>query len=85
VFSIKRIIDKYKWDPNKYLNGLRIRYVHRGAANDIKWVNGSDIIRASEGFLEIRGRDERITCIPFHRVNLIKDGEQIIFDRSKLG
>ncbi len=84
VVSIKEIIDKYKWDPNKNLNSLRLRYVHRGAANDIKWVEGRNVIMASEGFLEIRGPDDRITYIPFHRVNLIMDEGIIIFDRSKL-
>ena len=38
MVSIKLIIDNYKWDPDKHLNGLRISYVHRGAANDTKYI-----------------------------------------------
>ena len=84
MVSIKDIINRYKWDPDKELAELTICYVHRGAENDLKWTRGSSVVRASGGFLEIRNEDGSMSHIPFHRVTLIREGGRTIFDRSQL-
>lgn len=81
--SVKDIIDRYKRDENKNILDLLVCYVNRTPTTNLKWVSGRVIVRADAGFLDIRDTNGTMTHVPFHRVTMIKDKGQVIFDRNK--
>ncbi len=83
MVSVKDIVDQYKWDERKNILDLSICYINRTPTTNLAWVNGRAVVRATAGFLELRGNHGNMTYIPFHRVTMIKDKGKIIFDRNK--
>ena len=82
--SVKELIDRYRWDPGKCISDLRICYIHRGAENDEKWVDGGMVKGAARGFMEIDDGRGGIAYIPFHRVKVVTDKGEVIFKRGEL-
>ena len=75
----KLILNEIKWTDKFDLNKIIIYYLHRGAPNNIKILNGNEIVIIGKSFIETNS-----SHIPFHRILKIKYGDKILFDRNKL-
>jgi len=76
--KIREILNELKWQEKYDFNQVEVWYVHRGATNDTKIVNGEDIIAVEKTFLQTND-----ALIPHHRIFKIVYAEQILFDRNK--
>ncbi len=81
----REILNRYRWSRDLSINDLEIYYIHRGAPDDLRMVDGSDITEIGRSFFSV-GPDE--TKIPYHRIVKIKikikikiKGKNTIFDR----
>ena len=72
------ILNKIRWDSIYDIRKLRISYSHRGANENIKFINGGDIISIDKSFFETKNSN-----IPYHRIMIIKYDKKILFDRLK--
>lgn len=61
---LRVLMNKLKW-TEKNLNRFVIRYIHRGAPDDMREVTLSMVAQIGKGWFEISGED---SPIPFHRV-----------------
>ena len=59
----REILNRIKWTGNKKLAEVEVWYVHRGAPNDRKMVEGHRILRLEPSFfiLDARGRETSIS------------------------
>ena len=63
-------MNKLKW-TERDLNRFVIRYIHRGAPDDMREITLSMVARVGKGWFEISGEED--SPIPFHRVLEIID------------
>lgn len=75
--KIRDLLNEIKW--TKDLEKVKIRYIHRGAPNNVKTVSGADIISIGRSFLETA-----TATIPYHRITRILYDDETIFDRWEL-
>jgi len=71
------ILNEIKWRFD--LNRCRVYYIHRGAPEDTKIVEGRAIKNIERGFLVLEGD----VYIPYHRVFRIDYNGKMIFERRK--
>jgi uncharacterized protein (UPF0248 family) len=71
---IRDILNEIKW--TKDLEKVKIWYIHRGALNNIKIINGNEITGIGKSFLETP-----TASIPYHRITKIFYGDEMIFSR----
>lgn len=77
----REILNKLKWTDNPLLENIKIWFIHRGAPDNLKMINGTEII-AMEHFSFIIERDDgKQARIPYHRIKTITYNEAIIFSR----
>lgn len=79
------------WGPREALNELRwrhhdlpgalIHYVHRGAPNDERVVEGARVLRLERSFMVLADRHGE-AWIPYHRVRLITRNGEIVWERK---
>ena len=70
------ILNKLKWHENKDIKKAEIWYVHRGAPQDTKIIQGNEVIDLGISFFKTNNAQ-----IPYHRIFLIKYNDKIIFKR----
>ena len=75
------IFNEIKWRFD--LAKCKVHYIHRGAPDDMKIVDGSLIMDIGRSFLVLHGAFEDV-YIPYHRVLRIEYEDQIVFDRKSL-
>lgn len=78
-YNPRTILNEIKWTDKFDLNKIIIYYLHRGAPDNIKILNGFEIVIIAKSFIETNSSQ-----IPFHRILKIKYGNKILFDRNKL-
>ena len=74
------IFNEIKWRFD--LRMCKIYYIHRGAPDDTKIVDGSAIKNIDRSFLILEGVKEDV-YIPYHRIFRIEFNNRIIFERIK--
>ena len=74
--QIRDVLNKIKW-TTKELSAVEIWYVHRGASDDAKILNGSEITEITSWSLETRD-----STIPYHRIFRITHEGNDIFQRN---
>jgi uncharacterized protein (UPF0248 family) len=78
-YNPKIILNEIKWRDKFDLDKIIIYYLHRGSPNNIKMLNGVEIVKIGKSFIETNS-----SHIPFHRILEIKYGDKILFDRKRL-
>jgi uncharacterized protein len=76
--NVRDILNEIKW--TKDLNTVEIWYIHRGAVNNTKSIQGHEITCIGRSFLETA-----TSAIPYHRITKILYEGRIIFDRYNRG
>ena len=72
--SVRAVLNRIKWSGD--LSAVEVWFVHRGAPNDVKMINGIDIGKVGASFLELEG-----SMIPHHRIFRIVYQGVVVFDR----
>jgi uncharacterized protein (UPF0248 family) len=72
------------WDKSEERNRYTISYIHRGAPEDIRRVNGTYILSVGIGHFEIID-GPNVTLIPFHRILSIKEGNKVLYRKIQGG
>jgi uncharacterized protein (UPF0248 family) len=75
--SIRDILNEIKW--TKDLKQVTVWYIHRGAAGNIKYITGDQIMGIGKSFLQTSN-----AMIPFHRIVKIVLNSQTVFDRQDI-
>lgn len=73
------ILNEIKWTEKFDEKIIIIYYLHRGANNNTKIMNGIDIKKIGKSSIETEN-----SHIPYHRILKIRYGDKILFDRNKL-
>ncbi len=72
------VLNELKWHSSRSLERAEIFYVHRGAPDDYKIIEGSDIKDLGRSFITLTD-----SKIPYHRIfQIVYDGE-VIFSRER--
>ena len=75
--KIRDILNEFKWMEKYKLDEIEIYYIHRGAINDTKIINGIDIKSIQKTFIETNE-----AMIPHHRIFKIIYKNKILFERE---
>ena len=78
MINPRNILNKFKWKKDLDFKEVEVWYLHRGAPNDTKTINGKEIVDIGKSFIKTNQ-----AMIPFHRVFKIKYKNEIIFERKK--
>lgn len=70
------ILNKLKWQKDFNLSLSEIWYIHRGAPDDTKIINGNDIVKLEKSFIKTT-----TALIPYHRIFKIVYKNNVIFER----
>lgn len=70
------ILNKIKWKENPNLENVKIWYIHRGAPDNTKIINGDKIVNLEKSFMRTTS-----AMIPYHRIIKIVYENKIIFKR----
>jgi uncharacterized protein (UPF0248 family) len=73
--NIKLLLNEIKW--TKDITNLQIYYLHRGALNNTKKINGGEITQIDAASL-----NTKYSTIPYHRIHTIQYDSNIIFKRQ---
>jgi uncharacterized protein (UPF0248 family) len=72
----RNILNELKWKQGFNLEQAEIWYVHRGAPNDTKIIQGQDIIKLEKSFIKTKS-----AMIPYHRIFKIVYDDKVLFER----
>jgi len=71
------VLNELKWHHRKDLDESEIWYIHRGAPEDTKIINGDEIKKIGRSFMYTE-----YGMIPFHRILKIVHRGKIVFERK---
>ncbi len=75
LYGPREVLNELRYRADTELERARIRYVHRGAPGDRRWVAGADVLEVDPSFITVNV-DGEATRVPHHRVDRIDyDGE----------
>lgn len=75
----RELLNEIKW-TKRDMSKVEIYYINRGSPNDTNIINGSSIVNIDRVFLILEGIPYE-TYIPYHRITMIKYGDDVIFSR----
>jgi uncharacterized protein (UPF0248 family) len=75
MVSVREILNKIRWSGD--LGAVEVWYVHRGAPDNVKVIDGGSISDIDRSFLRING-----SLIPHHRVFRIVYYGEVFFERE---
>jgi uncharacterized protein len=73
----RTILNMILWHPDMQIKDTKITYIHRGASENLKTINGNSIERLEGGFLILKEG----TQIPFHRIVKITNNNKILWKK----
>jgi len=68
LHPLRRILNRLVWDRRENPADYEITFVHRGAPDDRRSINASEITQVGSSSFTYSSGDEGETVIPFHRV-----------------
>lgn len=77
----REVLNGLKWHPDRDLMNTKITIIHRGAPDDKRVINGSDIEEIGSGFMNIEKGMEHVK-IPYHRVLKIENSGKVVWERT---
>ena len=72
----REVLNRLKWTEGESIDEATILYTHRGAANDMASVRGSDITDLGKGFFHTSE-----ASIPYHRILRIEYRGGTVFEK----
>lgn len=82
----REILNKLIWTDNPDLLNVVIHYRHRGAPDDLKAIEGHQIVSIERSYFiigsEIHKDYDKRTSIPYHRIEKIQQNGKVIYDRD---
>ncbi len=75
-YSIKEILNKYKWHPELDFSKLRIRYIDR--PKGYSEISGDEIKEVGHMFLYLTSG----AAIPHHRIVEIRYGDEVVWRKK---
>lgn len=75
---VRDVLNEIKWRDKYDLSKVEIWYIHRGALNDTKIINGDEIKSIGKTFIETSD-----AMIPHHRIFKIIYDEKTLFIRRE--
>ena len=63
----REMLNKLKWGGEDELQGAKVTILHRGAPNDKRVIEGSDILELGRGFMHVASPEGEVE-IPYHRI-----------------
>ncbi len=76
--TTRDILNELKWRYKSSLEEAKIYYVHRGAPDDYRIMDGSEIEELNRSFIKTEEAQ-----IPYHRIFKIEYEGEIIFERER--
>jgi uncharacterized protein (UPF0248 family) len=76
--KIRDILNEIKWQTKYDLKHLSILYIHRGAPNNVKLMQGHEIVSIEKTFVKTFD-----AMIPHHRILKIMYDNKTLFERKK--
>jgi uncharacterized protein (UPF0248 family) len=73
VHPLKNILNRLRWDSREDAEKYLITYVHRGAPDDRKQVNASEILKLGNSYFTLQSESGEDVTIPFHRILEVRD------------
>jgi uncharacterized protein (UPF0248 family) len=73
VHPLKNILNRLRWDSREDAEDYLITYVHRGAPDDRKQVNASEILKLGNSYFTLQSESGEDVTIPFHRILEVRD------------
>jgi uncharacterized protein (UPF0248 family) len=70
--ALRDLLNKIFWDSREDPSRYEVKFIHRGADQNMKTVTASKIRRVARSYFILGGGDEE-TLIPFHRIVEIFD------------
>jgi len=75
--NARDVLNEIKWRYSANLEGVEIWYIHRGAPDDMKIIEGSEVLNIGRDMLETES-----SSIPYHRIRRIIFNGMTVFDRD---
>ena len=73
--SVREVLNKIRWSGD--FDEVRIWFVHRGAPDDVKVIDGSSVSDVGRSFLQVGE-----SMIPHHRIFRIIYRDRVVFERE---
>jgi uncharacterized protein (UPF0248 family) len=73
VHPLKNILSKLRWDSREDAEKYVVTYRHRGAPDDRKQIEASDIQKLGKSYFTLQSESGEEVTIPFHRILEIRD------------
>lgn len=76
------VLNKLKWGGVDELSGAKVTILHRGAPNDRRVINGTEILELGRGFMRVVSPEGEVE-IPYHRVLQIETGGRVVWKKHE--
>ena len=73
----REVLNELFWRDDRDMGSVRLAFIHRGAENDIKVVQGSEIVNLDRSFFHTS-----TSQVPYHRIVRIWYGNETLYDRD---
>ena len=77
----REVLNKLKWGGGDELQSARVTILHRGAPNDKRVIEGSDILELGRGFMRVVSPEGEVD-IPYHRILQIEARGEILWRKT---
>ncbi len=74
------MLNKLKWSGEVELQSAKITILHRGAPNDKRVIEGSDILELGRGFMHVASPEGEVE-IPYHRILRIEARGRVLWEK----
>lgn len=74
------MLNKLKWGGEDELQSAKVTILHRGAPNDKRVIEGSDIIELERGFMHVVSPEGEVE-IPYHRILRIEARGRVLWEK----
>lgn len=74
----REVLNELKWHPKLKLREARITITHRGAPNDKRVIQGSEVLELGRSFMRVASREGEVE-IPYHRVLRIEARGEVLW------
>ncbi len=75
------MLNRLKWGGEAELQGAKVTILHRGAPNDKRVIEGSDILELGRGFMRVASPEGEVE-IPYHRILQIGARDEILWRKT---
>ena len=77
----REMLNKLKWGGEDELQIAKVTILHRGAPNDKRVIEGSDILELGRGFMHVASPEGEVE-IPYHRILRIEARGEILWRKT---